>query len=165
MLPTQLCPNSQVKDHFANPVVPEDDKREMLEKLSKDADFSQHTQNFLGLLVQVLPLPSQPDSGIHQCNVGRADAGTPGAACSVASACWFGPCQWKSYVQHRRLHAFKACHLRACVDRADAVLLLQARRFEVIDEIVSAFENEYCKITDTQVWMLDVAMQVHQPCA
>ena len=33
----------------------------------------------------------------------------------------------------------------------------QARRFEVIDEIVSAFENEYCKITDTQVWMLDVA--------
>jgi F0F1-type ATP synthase delta subunit len=47
---------AQVKDHFANPVVPEDDKREMLEKLCKDADFSQHTQNFLGLLVQVLPL-------------------------------------------------------------------------------------------------------------
>lgn len=43
----------QVKDHFANPVVPDEDKLELLEKLSKDADFSQHTQNFLGLLVQV----------------------------------------------------------------------------------------------------------------
>jgi NAD(P)H-nitrite reductase large subunit len=30
-------------------------------------------------------------------------------------------------------------------------MLLQARRFEVIDEIVTAFETEYCKITDTQV--------------
>jgi F0F1-type ATP synthase delta subunit len=66
-----------VKDHFANPVVPEDDKREMLEKLCKDSDFSQHTQNFLGLLVQVQPLTSQPDSMIHHCNVGLADAGTP----------------------------------------------------------------------------------------
>jgi F-type H+-transporting ATPase subunit delta len=81
--------NAEVKDHFANPVVPEEDKQELLEKLCKDADFSQHTQNFLGLLVQ-------------------------------------------------------------------------ARRFEVIDEIVTAFETEYCKITDTQVATLTSAVQLEQ---
>ncbi len=67
-----------MKDYFANPVVPDEDKRELLAKLSKDTGFSENTQNFLGLLVQ-------------------------------------------------------------------------ARRFDVVDEIVTAFENEYCKITDTQV--------------
>lgn len=67
-----------MKDYFANPVVPDEDKCELLAKLSKDTGFSENTQNFLGLLVQ-------------------------------------------------------------------------ARRFDVVDEIVTAFENEYCKITDTQV--------------
>ena len=75
---------AQVKDHFANPVVPEDDKREMLEKLSKDAGFSQHTQNFLGLLVQV-PAPRRCtqicDSLVPTFR--RADASMPGMACSV----------------------------------------------------------------------------------
>lgn len=45
-----------MKDHFANPVVAEEDKLQLLEKLSKDAGFSQHTQNFLGLLVTVRTL-------------------------------------------------------------------------------------------------------------
>ncbi len=69
---------AQVKDHFGNPVVPDEDKLELLEKIGSQAGFSQHTQNFLGLLVQ-------------------------------------------------------------------------ARRFDVIDEIVAAFEQKYCSITDTQV--------------
>lgn len=88
-LASVLSENSEVKDHFANPVVPDEDKLELLKKLSKDAGFSQHTQNFLGLLVQ-------------------------------------------------------------------------ARRFEVVDEIVQAFENEYCKITDTQVATLTSAVQLEQ---
>lgn len=45
-----------------------------------------------------------------------------------------------------------------------AVLLPQARRFEVIDEIVSAFENEYCKITDTQVCIMSAVCK-HVPLA
>ena len=68
----------QVKDHFGNPVVPDEDKLELLDKIGSQAGFSQHTRNFLGLLVQ-------------------------------------------------------------------------ARRFDVIDEIVAAFEQKYCSITDTQV--------------
>jgi hypothetical protein len=38
------------------------------------------------------------------------------------------------------------------------LLLPQARRFEVIDEIVTAFESEYCKITDTQVLQSEMLM-------
>lgn len=30
-------------------------------------------------------------------------------------------------------------------------LLVQARRFDCIDEIVAAFEEKYCSLTDTQV--------------
>lgn len=76
--------HAQVKDHFANPVVPEDDKREMLEKLSKDADFSQHTQSFLGLLVQVLP----PAVALERCDATNAMPLVPvylwQPACSLA---------------------------------------------------------------------------------
>jgi F-type H+-transporting ATPase subunit delta len=88
-LASVLAENADVKDYFSNPVVPEEDKRELLEKLSKDTGFSQNTQNFLGLLVQ-------------------------------------------------------------------------ARRFDVVDEIVTAFENEYCKITDTQVATLTSAVKLEQ---
>lgn len=84
-----LAGDSSVKDHFGNPVVSDEDKLQLLDKISKEGGFSQNTQNFLGLLVS-------------------------------------------------------------------------ARRFDCIDEIVAAFEEKYCSLTDTQVATLTSAVKLEQ---
>jgi len=84
-----LAGDSEVKDHFGNPVVSDEDKLQLLDKIAKEGDFSQSTKNFLGLLVK-------------------------------------------------------------------------ARRFDCIDEIVTAFEDKYCSLTDTQVATLTSAVGLEQ---
>ena len=67
---------AQVKDYFANPIVPDADKAELLEKLAKDAGFSENTQNFLGLLVQV-HRPETVTLGPSKWDVAAADSAMP----------------------------------------------------------------------------------------